>query len=320
MIPSTEFSSMEAAVFARYALSPKIYRLSLAEPKLALRAYELGKGEPLLFMHGITLTAACWASLIATLTSSHSIAIDMPGHGGSEGADHSKADLRRFYTQMIVGCLDDLGTRSAHLIGHSYSAMFALWLALDSPERVRSVVVVGTPSVAFGAHPDLLFRMLSLRGIGPAMLSTPSPLFIYRRMLAASLGPRAIAIMPREVIRTCHLGMRRKGFTRTVSTYLREQFRGMNSRPQFYVLQDEELRQIRKPVLILWGEEDDRYQSIAEGRQRAALIPNARFALVPGGHAPWLDDVAACSREIVAFLARHHNVPARPSSVSREEW
>jgi pimeloyl-ACP methyl ester carboxylesterase len=183
MIPSAEFSNMGAAVFARYALSPKIRHLSLAKPKLALRAYEIGKGEPILFMHGITLTAACWASLIAKLRSSQSIAIDMPGHGGSDGTDHSKADLRRFYTQMIVGCLDELGTRSAHLVGHSYSAMFALWLALDSPERVRSVVVVGAPSVAFGAHPDLMFRMLSLRGVGPAMLSAPSPLFIYRRML-----------------------------------------------------------------------------------------------------------------------------------------
>ncbi|HEV2547998.1 MAG TPA: alpha/beta hydrolase [Stellaceae bacterium] len=312
MIPSAEFSSMEAAVFARYALSPKICHLSLAKPKLALRAYEIGKGEPILFMHGITLAAACWASLLAKLPSSHSIAIDMPGHGGSEGTDHSKGDLRRFYTQMILSCLDELGTRSAHLVGHSYGAMFALWLALDSPERARSVVVVGTPSVAFGAHPDLMFRILSLRGIGPAMLSTPSPLFIYRRMLAASLGPHAIAIMPPEVIRTSYLGMRRTGFAGTVSTYLREQFRGMNSRPQRYVLQDEELKQIRKPVLILWGEEDDRYQSIAEGRERAALIPNARFAVVPGGHAPWLDDVAACSREIEAFLARHHNISARP--------
>jgi len=312
MIPSAEFSNMEAAVFARYALSPKIRHLSLAKPKLALRAYEIGKGEPVLFMHGITLTAAYWASLIAKLTSSHRIAVDMPGHGGSDGTDHSTADLRRFYTQMIVSCLDELGTRSAHLVGHSYSAMFALWLALDSPERVRSVVVVGTPSVAFGARPDLMFRMLSLRGIGRTMLSTPSPLFIYRRMLAASLGQHAITIMPPEVIRTSYLGMRRKGFAGTVSTYLCEQFRGMTSRPQRYVFQDKELRQIHKPVLILWGEEDHRYQSIAEGRQRAALIPNAHFALVPGGHAPWLDDVAPCSREIEAFLARQHSVSARP--------
>jgi hypothetical protein len=63
MIPSAEFSSMEATVFARYALSPKICHLSLAKPTLAVRAYELGKGEPLLF---IAPQVSSWPELRAS--------------------------------------------------------------------------------------------------------------------------------------------------------------------------------------------------------------------------------------------------------------
>ena len=44
-------------------------------------------------------------------------------------------------------------------------------------------------------------------------------------------------------------------------------------------------------MLIVWGREDDGFQTIAQVRERAALIPNARFELVPGGHEPWLEDL-----------------------------
>ena len=92
---------------------------------------------------------------------------------------------------------------------------------------------------------------------------------------------------------------RRPGLARTVSSYLREQFRGAPD----YVLNDADLAGIRRPVLVIWGDRDDRYQPIAEGRRKTALIPGARFALVPGGHEPWLDDSEACAKVITEFLA-----------------
>jgi pimeloyl-[acyl-carrier protein] methyl ester esterase len=90
----------------------------------------------------------------------------------------------------------------------------------------------------------------------------------------------------------------------TVSTYLREMFTGVDAKPERYVLTDQELARIDRPVLIVWGREDIGYQTPSEVRERAALIPNARFELVPGGHEPWLEDLASTAQQVSDFLVR----------------
>src|SRR5438105_15643274 len=73
------------------------------------------------------------------------------------------------------------------------SAMFGMWLAIDAPERVRSLIALGTPAAAFGeGRPPVFIRLVAQPGIGRAMLSMPAPLVMYRRMLATMLGRHAV--------------------------------------------------------------------------------------------------------------------------------
>jgi pimeloyl-ACP methyl ester carboxylesterase len=294
------FLEAEAQVFANYSVKPQTRELRLQKPTLAVRAVEMGTGEPALFLHGFGLTTAHWAPLLGRLPSLHRVAIDMPGHGASDGVDYRGVNLRDWYRDMLTDVLDKLGVDSAHIIGHSQGAMLAMWLALDAPERVRSVVAIGTPAVAFGARLDSL-KFLARPGIGSLMLSMPKPTFMYRRILAQQIGFHAIEAAP-DLVRVTYLATRRADHGKTISTYLREMFSGAAAEPPRYVLSDEELAQIHQPVLIVWGEDDDQFQPIAEARKRASLMPNARFQVVPGGHEPWLDDLEACAQPISAFL------------------
>ncbi len=309
--PATKaFAAAEAQVFARYALHPypQVRQLRLGNLGMSVRVVETGCGSsepPLVFLHGICLASAHWAPLVALLGQRRCIAIDMPGHGGTDGADYTGVDLRRWHVRMLTGCLDALELDAAHLVGHSYGGMIGLWLALDAPQRVHSVVSLGAPSVAFGARPDLLFRLLSTRGVGPLVLAMPSPEVVHRRLLALSLGRHAIDQAPSELIRATYLATRRPDFARTVATYLREQFRGVGASPPRYLLHDEELVRIQRPVLIIWGDQDDRYQPIQDAKATALCIPAARFELVPGGHEPWLDDPAPCAHLIADFVDNH---------------
>jgi 2-hydroxy-6-oxonona-2,4-dienedioate hydrolase len=309
------FHEAEAAVFADHGLDPTSREPALDEPPITLRALELGSGEPALLMHGIGLGSAHWASLVVRMPNVRSIALDMPGHGESEGADYGGVDLRRWHNRLLGGCLDALGLESAHLVGHSYGALFAFWLALDSPERVRSITAIGAPSVAFGARPDLTLRALARPGIGRFLLALPSPAPVYRRVLAVSLGRPAVAAASPELLRATYLGTGRRDFPLTASSYLRNQFRGARSEPQRYVLQDHELARIRQPVLILWGDRDERYQPIAEAKRRAALLPRATFHVVDGGHEPWLESPDQCGRLITQFLTpgQRSNAASKPA-------
>jgi hypothetical protein len=113
-----------------------------------VRAVEVGTAEPALFLHGFSLCPAHWTPLFARLPSLRRIAIDMPGHGASGGVDYCGVNLRSWYTQMLTS-------------------------TLDAPERVRSLVTIGTPAVALGARLDGLdvpARDVQRHRCGPASI------------------------------------------------------------------------------------------------------------------------------------------------------
>jgi pimeloyl-ACP methyl ester carboxylesterase len=298
------YQEAEKQVFAGYLLTPRTRRLSLQKPALTLRAIELGSGEPALFLHGGGVCPAHWASLMSRLPLLHKVAIDMPGHGASDGADYRGVDVRRWYRDLLTSCLDELGLDSAHIIGHSMGAMFGMWLALDAPERVRSLVAIGTPAVAFGEGRMGPMRIMALPGVGRLMLSMPMPPSMHRRMMVSFLGRHAVDTAPQALIRASYLGTRRGSHAMTLSTFLHELLRGVRAQPRRYALSNDELTRIDQPVLIIWGQaEDGMFMSIAEAKKKAALIPNARFEVLPGGHEPWLDDLQPCAELVSAFLS-----------------
>jgi pimeloyl-ACP methyl ester carboxylesterase len=130
----------------------------------------------------------------------------------------------------------------------------------------------------------------------------PKTASAYRGILGRTIGLHAVDSAPAELIRATYLGTQRRAFGKTVSTYLREMFKGVDAKPQRYVLTADELASIERPVLIVWGRDDTGFQTTAQVRERAALIPNSRFELVPGGHEPWLEDLQSTAGPISAFL------------------
>ena len=291
----------EAQVFRRYRLSPTIRPLAPTHPLVHLRVSEVGRGEPVLFLHGFSLCVANWAPLVHHLPDVRSIMLDLPGHSTADAVDFRGVDLRGWFDAMLTGCLDALGLESVHVVGHSQGAMFALWLALAVPERVRSVVAIGVPAVAFGSRIEAL-RFLARPGLGPLMLWMPMPQPAYQRILAGTMGQAAVRAHP-DLVRATYRATHRSGYARTVSTELRELFRGFDAHPRQYALRDEELSSIAQPVLVLWGEGDTSFQATAEARDRAALMPHSRFEVMAGEHSPWLDDPAACASRMAALYA-----------------
>ncbi len=291
----------EARIFGNYTLSPAIHVLTLEHPQLRLRAVEVGVGEPTVFLHGFSHCTAHWAPLVSRLTGKRNLMLDAPGHATADAVAYHGIDLRAWYKEMLIGCLDALGLEGVHLVGHSQGAMQALWLALDAPTRVRSVVAIGTPAVAFGAQLDGM-RLLARPGIGRLLLGLPLPPSAYRNILAGTMGSAAVRTHP-ELAHATYRATHRAGYAKTVSSYLHEMFRGADGEPRRYTLSNDEVRRITQPVLVLWGTGDGDFQSIEEAKTKAALLPRGRFEVVLGGHEPWLDDLDGCISHISAFYS-----------------
>jgi pimeloyl-ACP methyl ester carboxylesterase len=294
------YVAAEARIFGGYELSPTVHTLSLARPRLRLRVVEVGAGKTVMFLHGYSHCTAHWAPLVSRLAGTHCLMLDAPGHGAADAVNFNDVDLRAWYKEMLTGCLDALGIEQALLIGHSQGAMQALWLALDAPDRVRSVVAIGTPAVAFGARLDGL-RYLARPGLGRLLFTLPLPPSAYQNILAGTMGPAAVRAYP-DLVRATYQATHRAGYAKTISSYLREMFRGADAEPRSYALTDDELQHIAQPALVLWGDHDTN-QPIEEAKARTALIPHSRFEIVSGGHEPWLNDLETCASLISAFHA-----------------
>src|SRR3954469_17592517 len=102
--------------------------------------YEVhGEGSPLVLLHGGMLTIELnFAGLLPALARRHQvIGVELQGHGRT-------ADIDRPLTPAalagdVVGLLDHLGVPAAHLLGHSMGGAAAMELAVNHPDRVRSV-------------------------------------------------------------------------------------------------------------------------------------------------------------------------------------
>jgi len=100
--------------------------------------YEVeGEGEPVVLIHAGIANLRMWDEQVPVLAEAYRvIRYDTRGFGRTETEDVSFSNRAD-----IAALLDHLGEESAHLVGISRAGQIALDFALESPERVRSLVV-----------------------------------------------------------------------------------------------------------------------------------------------------------------------------------
>ncbi len=130
-------------------------------PTISLKGYPLfyfqhkakeSRLPPVMLIHGAGGIHQNWPSPIRRLPGVNIYAPDLPGHGQSatEGRG-SVAD----YAAVIRDLMDAIRLEHAVLIGHSMGAAIALQVALDAPERVVGLGLIGG-SARMRVNPQLL--------------------------------------------------------------------------------------------------------------------------------------------------------------------
>ncbi len=299
------FEDAERRLFARYGLACESGSVALRDPAVSIGMLECGAGDPVVFIHGSGMSGPTWAPVLAELPDRRSIAIDLPGFGLSDPFSYTGRSLRRHAVAQLTSLLDALGLQRVPLVGTSLGAMWALCLALEAPERVSAVVCIGMPAVALpGVRADPFFRLMTLPGLGRvAARAIPPPKSVKatRRGMKGVVGQAALDRTPDEYFEMVSAGMRMPGWRQAMWTHLNLALRSGRARPN-NALTDAELRSIATPVLFIWGR-DDRYGGPEIGRRAAELIPGAHLEVVPGNHAPMLDDPQRCAALIRQGIA-----------------
>jgi pimeloyl-ACP methyl ester carboxylesterase len=301
--PTTAFEAAERRLFDACAMEIVSRRVRLADPPLAVRVLEAGDGPPLLLVHGSGMSASTWAPLMPYLGTHRLIAFDLPGFGLSDAFDYVGRSLREHAVAQLTSLLDALGLERVPVIGTSLGGMWGLCLAVEAPERITALASLGVPAVALpGMRGDPFFTALSTPGVPQVVARIGSPsVAVSRRSLArGAIGPRATELAPDGFFDVVHQGMRQPGFRRAMLSHMWLAMRRGRPRPENF-LSDAELQRIAAPVLMIWGDEDP-YGGPEIGRRAAALIPSAHLEVMPGRHAPFLDDPQRCGALIDELL------------------
>jgi pimeloyl-ACP methyl ester carboxylesterase len=275
--------------------------LDLANTGIRVRLLAAGSGSPLVLLHGVSLSAAAWAPLFPALSGHRLFAVDLPGHGLSDPDEYQRGQVRHRAGELIDDIFDALGLDAAPVAGHSLGGMLALWYAAAGAERISRLIAIGEPAVALpGVRVRMPLSLLTVRGLGPAVLRSPSPRPVYRRLLAQGLGRTEVAAAPDSLIEALRLSARRPRNARTVSSLMHAIDHFRRPRPES-VLTAQELHAIAVPTMFIWGA-DAPYLSADRARASIDQIPGATLHQVPGGHGPWLVDTERSAELIQTHL------------------
>lgn len=242
-----------------------------------------GAGEPLLLLHGLGSRCEDWQLQVPVFARHYRVIVaDMRGHGRS-----SKPPGPYSVPMMaadVVGLLDALQIESAHIVGLSMGGMIAFQLAVDHPDRPRSLVIVNsTPSLVprnWHERRQIAQRLFLARLLGPTTTG---------RYLSKRLFPKP----EQAYFRSEMIG---QWATNDHNAYLA----AMKACIGWSVL--DRIGDIRAPTLIVAGDRD--YLPLDVKREYTAMIPGARLAIIEdSGHATPVDQSARFNELLLEFLS-----------------
>ncbi len=254
-----------------------------------VRYRETGTGPVVVLVHGYGASSDSWLPVIPTLAARHRvIAIDLKGFGWTSrpAGDYSPAAQ----AQLVWRVLDKLGVGDAALVGHSYGSSVVLSMAVAQPARVRRVALYS--AYVYDEQVPGLFRWAEQGGIGELLfalnykqrLEDRAPLaFVDERWVTQGGVDRLDAEMARPGTVAAALAVAR-----------RHQFGALHER----------LKGFARPVLLLWGE-DDQVTPIRFAHRLVGELANATLEVYPRcGHIPMVEAHGPSTRDLVAFVGQ----------------
>lgn len=269
--------------------------VDVAADGIRISAYVVGRGAPLLLLHGLGGSKITWLPLLSALARDHRVIVpDLPGHGESEKpvGDYTP----RFHARVLRGVMDELGVERAMVVGSSLGGRIAVELALRSSGRVSALALLD-PSV-----PGLRWRhVMALARVVPSELgSLPVPLrerwmrLAIRRLFARphDVQGGAYALAAQEFIRIYRDPRARVAFLSSLRHIITE-------KPEPFF---SSLRGIEQPALVIFGDRD-RLVPARLGERLVQHLPQATLKVLPDvGHVPHFEATEQTLAHLRAFL------------------
>lgn len=242
-----------------------------------IRYLRLGEeGDPVVFLHGFAGDLQNWMFVQPEIAADHvTIAIDLPGHGGSGKALDGIEGLVGM-ADIVAGMLKALDFDEAHLVGHSMGGEVALNLAARNPDRVSSLTLLAPTGTGPLAESSFVDGFVSARR-NREMKSVIEMLFTDPAMISRDLIDNLIKYKRLDGV---------KDALDTLAAWLKEPSNVIESVAEV-------------PMAIIWGKEDQ----VVLHNPDMALPSTARLVLMDAmGHMAHLEAPQEVARVIRSQL------------------
>lgn len=237
---------------------------------------EEGGKPPIILIHGAGGNHLYWPSEIRRLPGYRVYALDLPGHGKSDGCGQQSISM---YTQSILNWLEEVDLHRAIFVGHSMGAAITLSLTLDYPEHVLGLGLIGA-----AARLPVATAILE---------SSASPTTFQNAIELVTKWSFASQADPRLV----ELATIRMGETRP--SVLNGDFVACDA---FDVTA--RVSEIIQPALVIVGAED-RMTPPREAQFLASSLPKALLESIPNaGHMVMLEQPVAVAQALLQFFGK----------------
>ncbi|MDB5728739.1 MAG: alpha/beta hydrolase [Noviherbaspirillum sp.] len=279
-----------------------------------LHYVESGQGKPLVLLHGNgTMAKDFEISGVPGLAADkyRVITFDRPGYGYSQ-RPRGKAWTAAEQADLLARALQRLGIEQPIVLGHSWGTLVAVALALNHPERVRSLVLMSGYYYPTPRLDAVLLSPPAIPVIGDLMRYTVSPLIgraIWPAMLKKIFLPSKI---PERFTRLFPVWM----------TLRPSQLRASAMETALMIPEAATLskryREMRMPIVIMSGADDVHVTARRHSERLHAELPHSELLLAPGvGHmvhhvvpGQVLDAIDMAAREDASRIRDQHPASA----------
>jgi pimeloyl-ACP methyl ester carboxylesterase len=249
-----------------------------------------GPGAPLLLVHGHTGAKEDFDGVLGALAEDRTVvAVDLPGHGGTEGPDDPAGYELWRLAEWLLAFADAAGLGPHHLLGHSMGGLVAQRAAVLAPERLASLVLMGSGLGAIRAE------ALAFIGRVAAVARADGVEAAFEEgMRGWAEAPLDEALKSRRVTDVDYL-RRRYARLNPVAVWAGAEQLGLAEPVADRLCLD-------APVLVVHGEHDYAWEA-HEQEALAAAIPGARRVSIPVSyHSPQKENPEAWLAAVRGFL------------------
>ena len=265
-----------------------------------------GEGPTVLLVHGLATSMITWCRNIDAIADAGytAIALDLPGYGGSGLGD------RRGYSpesaaQFLVDFANEMGIDRFSLVGNSAGGLISGVTALEFPERVEKVALVG--SAGLGKRLSWPLRLISIPVVGelvykPQMISNEALIkrIFYRppdfleEIIPEMVRVRCLPHGPQVMLQSVRAGVNLLGL-----------------RPKHHILN--RLGELQSQLLAVWGEDDLVIPPISED-DVLRVAPESTVRVLPEcGHWPQMEKPVEFNRILTEFLSQPSSAESEPA-------